>query len=54
MRGRATATDQLDGMIQGAADGAQRRRRKCRSQEWIEQVKLAQLLAKYLDPSCTF
>jgi hypothetical protein len=41
-------------MSEGATDAAQRRRRKYRRQEWIEQVKLAQLLAKYLDPSCTF
>jgi len=41
-------------MSEGAADAAQRRRRKYRRQEWIEQMKLAQLLAKYLDPATTF
>jgi hypothetical protein len=30
------------------------RRRESRRQEWSEQTKLAGLLAKYLDPSCTF
>jgi hypothetical protein len=41
-------------MSEGAADAAQRQRRKYRRQEWVEQTKLAQSLAKYLDPSCTF
>lgn len=41
-------------MSEGAADAARRRRRKYRRQEWIEQMKLAQLLAKYLDPATTF
>jgi hypothetical protein len=41
-------------MSEGATDAAQCRRRKYRRQEWIEQVKLARLLAKYLDPATTF
>jgi hypothetical protein len=32
---------------------ARRRRESCR-EEWNEHIKLAELLAKYLDPSCTF
>ena len=54
MRGQATPAGRLDVMSEGAADAAQRRRRKYRRQEWTEQVKLAQLLAKYLDPATTF
>jgi len=54
MRGQATPVGHLDGMSEGAADAAQCRRRKYRRQEWIEQVKLARLLAKYLDPATTF
>jgi hypothetical protein len=33
---------------------AVRRRRESRREEWTEQVKLAELLDNYLDPSCTF
>jgi hypothetical protein len=50
MKVQAAPVGRLDGMTEGTADAAQRRRRKYRRQEWIEQVKLAQLLAKYLDP----
>jgi hypothetical protein len=33
---------------------AVRRRRESRREEWNEHTKLAWLLEKYLDPSCTF
>jgi hypothetical protein len=33
---------------------AVRRRRESRREEWTEHIKLAELLDKYLDPSCTF
>jgi hypothetical protein len=33
---------------------AVRRRRESRREEWTEHIKLAGLLEKYLDPSCTF
>ena len=33
---------------------AVRQRRASQRQEWTEQTKLAGLLAKYLDPACTF
>jgi|SRR5215475_11875669 len=33
---------------------AVRRRRESRREEWTEHIKLAGLLDKYLDPSCTF
>jgi hypothetical protein len=43
-------------MPEGAAieSLAVRRRRESRREEWIEHIKLASLLEKYLDPSCTF
>ena len=37
-----------------AATRAAKGRRKAGRQEWTEQTQLAQLLAEYLDPSCTF
>jgi hypothetical protein len=33
---------------------AVQRRRESRREEWAEQTKLAGMLAKYLDPACTF
>jgi hypothetical protein len=33
---------------------AVQRRRESRREEWNEHVKLAELLTRYLDPSCTF
>ena len=33
---------------------AVQRRRESRREEWTEQTKLAGMLAKYLDPACTF
>jgi hypothetical protein len=36
------------------ASFAVRRRRESRRQEWTEQTKLAEMLAKYLDPTDTF
>jgi hypothetical protein len=33
---------------------AVRRRRESRREEWTEHIKLAELLEKYVDPSCTF
>jgi hypothetical protein len=33
---------------------AVQQRRKSRREDWNEHIKLAELLAKYLDPSCTF
>ena len=33
---------------------AVQRRRESRREEWTEQTKLAAMLAKYLDPACTF
>jgi hypothetical protein len=43
-------------MPEGAAMAslAVRRRRESRREEWTEHIKLAGLLEKYLDPSCTW
>jgi hypothetical protein len=37
-----------------AGSFAVERRRESRREEWTEQTKLAAMLAKYLDPTCTF
>jgi hypothetical protein len=39
---------------QPAGSFAVQRRRESRREEWSEQTKLAGLLTKYLDPTCTF
>ena len=39
---------------EAAGSFAAQRRRECRREEWNEQTKLAALLTKYLDPTCTF
>ena len=51
-----TAVNRVDGMLEVAASDtlAVRRRRESRRDEWNEHIKLAGLLEKYLDPSCTF
>jgi hypothetical protein len=36
------------------SDAVKRQRRKHRREEWGEQVKLVELLGKYLDPATTF
>jgi hypothetical protein len=48
--------NQIDGMPPSApADSfAAQRRRESRREEWTAQMKLAGMLAKYLDPACTF
>ena len=50
------AVNRIDGGPPSAAaeSFAVQRRRESRRQEWSEQTKLAGLLARYLDPSCTF
>ena len=56
MRGLVTAASPIDGMIDSAmADSfAVQRRRESRRQEWAEQIKLAEMLDKYLNPADTF
>jgi hypothetical protein len=51
-----TALGRIDCMLQSIAPEtlALRRRRESRREEATEQIKLAALLATYLDPSCTF
>ena len=46
----------IDGMAESTATEplAVQRRRESRRQEWSEQTKLAGLLKRHLDPSCTF
>ena len=39
---------------EAAGSFAVERRRESRREEWTEQTKLAAMLAKYLDPTCTF
>jgi hypothetical protein len=39
---------------EAAGSFAVQRRRESRREEWSEQTKLAGLMAKYLDPACTF
>jgi hypothetical protein len=56
MREAVTALDRIDGMLESVAPEALavRRRRESRREESTEQTKLVGLLARYLDPSCTF
>ena len=51
-----TAVNQIDLTPSSVAAGsfAAQRRRESRREEWTEQTKLAGMLAKYLDPTCTF
>src|SRR6476659_3743922 len=39
---------------EAAGSFSAQRRRESRREEWSEQTKLARLLTKYLDPTCTF
>jgi hypothetical protein len=50
------AANQIDGGPPSEAAGsfAAQRRRESRRQEWAQQAKLAEMLAKYLDPADTF
>jgi hypothetical protein len=54
--GLVTALSPIDGMPPTAVaeSFAVQRRRESRREEWTEQTKLAGMLAKYLDPACTF
>jgi hypothetical protein len=54
--GLVAAVSPIGGMPPSAAaeSFAVRRRRESRREEWTEQTKLASMLAKYLDPACTF
>jgi hypothetical protein len=56
MREAVTALSTTDGMLESVAPEtlAVRRRRESRREEATEQTKLVGLLARYLDPSCTF
>jgi hypothetical protein len=56
MRDLVTAVNRTDGMPESATSEsfAVQRRRASRREEWTEQTKLAGMLAKYLDPACTF
>jgi hypothetical protein len=51
-----TGVSRIDGMFEIAAPEtlAVRRRRESRREEWTEHIKLAELLDKYRDPSCTW
>jgi len=51
-----TPVSQIYGMVKSATPTslAVRRRRESRSEEWREHIRLAELLAEYLDPACTF
>jgi hypothetical protein len=51
---RIAAANTLNVMIDPAGSFAVQRRRESRREEWSEQTKLTALLAKYLDPTCTF
>ena len=46
-------SDDARRMSKGKGDDAKRRRRKFRRQEFAGQVRLTELLTRYLDPSCT-
>jgi hypothetical protein len=56
MRRPVTAVPQIDTTAESTVTEplAVRRRRESRRQEWSEQTKLAELLTRYLDPTCTF
>jgi hypothetical protein len=56
MREPVTVMSPIDVMPLGATakSFAAQRRRESRREEWTEQTKLAGMLAKYLDPACTF
>jgi hypothetical protein len=55
-RRAAAAANRIDAMTEGIATEplSVQRRRESRKEEWTEQTKLAGLLARYLDPTCTF
>ena len=50
------ALSRIEGMLESVAPEtlAVQRRRESRREESTEQTKLVELLARYLDPSCTF